>query len=310
MKRLLVGLALLAGCDKEPGGVWQGYIEGEYVLLASPYAGQLEKLHVRRGEGIEAGKPVFALEQAAERAARLEAEERLKTAQARLANLKVPKRPPEIEALRAQLNQARAARDLAVIQLEQAQRLYKENFVAQTRFDEARATHERELARVREAEAQLNNALQPLGRDAERAAAEAEADAAKAALAQAVWRLEQKSVAAPVTGLVHDTFFVQGEWVPAGRPVAALLPPGNVKVRFYVPQSVVASMQIQKPLEIACDGCPAGIEAKVSYVSDQAEYTPPVLFSRESRAKLMFLVEGRLQGSSLRPGQPVDVKPK
>ena len=212
---------------------------------------------MRRGEGIEAGKPVFALEQAAERAARLEAEERLKTAQARLANLKVPKRPPEIEALRAQLNQARAARDLAVIQLEQAQRLYRESFVAQTRFDEARATHERELARVREAEAQLNTALQPLGRDAERAAAEAEADAAKAALAQAAWRLEQKSVAAPVTGLVHDTFFVEGEWVPAGRPVAALLPPGNVKVRFYVPQTVVASMQMQKPLEIRCDGCPA-----------------------------------------------------
>jgi HlyD family secretion protein len=310
MKRLLIALALLAGCDKDPGSVWQGYIEGEYVLLASPYAGQLDKLHVHRGERIEAGKPVFVLEQEAERAARLEAEERLKTAQARLANLKVPKRPPEIEALRAQVNQARAARDLAAIQLEQAQRLYKENFVAQTRFDEARATHERELARVREAEAQLNNARQPLGRDAERAGAEAEVDAAKAALAQAVWRLEQKSVAAPVTGLVHDTFFVQGEWVPAGRPVAALLPPGNVKVRFYVPETVVASIHLHEPLEIRCDGCPPGIEAKVSYVSDQAEYTPPVLFSKESRAKLMFLVEGRLQGAGLRPGQPVDVKLK
>ena len=97
MKRLAIIFVLLAGCGKEPNDAWQGYIEGEYVLLASPYAGQLEKLHVRRGERIETGKPVFTLEQESERAARLEAEERLKAAQARLGNLKVPKRPPEID---------------------------------------------------------------------------------------------------------------------------------------------------------------------------------------------------------------------
>jgi HlyD family secretion protein len=310
MKRLLIAVALLAGCGNQPNDTWQGYIEGEYVLLASPYAGQLQKLHVRRGERIETGKPVFALEQESERAARLEAEERLKAAQARLGNLKVPKRPPEIDALRAQLNQARAARDLAALQLEQAEKLFKESFVAQTRLDEARATHERELARVREAEAQLKTALQPLGRDAEREAAESEVEAAKAALAQAAWRLEQKSVAAPVGGLVHETFFVEGEWVPAGRPVAALLPPGNVKARFYVPEASLSAVSVGKDIEIRCDGCPAPIGAKVTYVSNQAEYTPPVLFSRESRAKLMFLVEARLQGTNLRPGQPVDVKLK
>jgi HlyD family secretion protein len=310
MKRLLIAVALLAGCGNQPNDTWQGYIEGEYVLLASPYAGQLQKLHARRGERIETGKPVFALEQESERAARLEAEERLKAAQARLGNLKVPKRPPEIDALRAQLNQARAARDLAALQLEQAEKLFKESFVAQTRLDEARATHERELARVREAEAQLKTALQPLGRDAEREAAESEVEAAKAALAQAAWRLEQKSVAAPVGGLVHETFFVEGEWVPAGRPVASLLPPGNVKARFYVPEASLSAVSVGKDIEIRCDGCPAPIGAKVTYVSNQAEYTPPVLFSRESRAKLMFLVEARLQGTNLRPGQPVDVKLK
>ena len=310
MKRLAIIFVLLAGCGKEPNDAWQGYIEGEYVLLASPYAGQLEKLHVRRGERIETGKPVFALEQESERAARLEAEERLKAAQARLGNLKVPKRPPEIEALRAQLNQARAARDLAALQLEQAKKLFKESFVAQTRLDEARATHEREVARVREAEAQLKTALQPLGRDAEREAAESEADAAKAALAQAAWRLEQKSLSAPATGLVHETFFVEGEWVPAGRPVVALLPPGNVKARFYVPETSLSAVSVGRDIEIRCDGCPAPITAKVTYVSNQAEYTPPVLFSKESRAKLMFLAEARLQGANLRPGQPVDVRLK
>jgi HlyD family secretion protein len=310
MKRLLIVLALLAGCGNEPNDAWQGYIEGEYVLLASPYAGQLQKLHVRRGERIETGKPVFALEQESERAARLEAEERLRSAQARLENLRIPRRTPEIEALRAELRQAQVARELAAVNLQREEGLVRDGATSRSRYDEARSALERDTARVSEAEAQLKNAQMPLGREPERKAAEGEVEAAKAALAQAAWRLEQKSVAAPVGGLVHETFFVEGEWVPAGRPVAALLPPGNVKARFYVPEASLSAVSVGKDIEIRCDGCPAPIAAKVTYVSNQAEYTPPVLFSRESRAKLMFLVEARLQGTNLRPGQPVDVKLK
>jgi HlyD family secretion protein len=128
-------------------------------------------------------------------------------------------------------------------------------------------------------------------------------------LAQAAWRQEQKSVAAPVAGLVHDTYFVEGEWVPAGRPVASLLPPGNVKVRFYVPEAALSSMSLKKEIEVRCDGCTPA-QARISYISSQAEYTPPVLYSKESRHKLVFLVEARLESSPLRPGQPVDVLPK
>lgn len=280
------------------------------MLLASPYAGQLQKLYVRRGDRVESGKPVFALEQESERAARLEAEEKLKTAQARFENLAAGRRAPEIEALRAEVTQARAARDLSASQLAQQQKLFKGGFIAQARLDEALSAQRRDTARLAEAEAQLRNALQPLGRDAERKAAEGDVAAARAAMAQAAWRLEQKSVAAPVAGLVQDTFFVEGEWVPAGRPVASLLPPGNVKARFYVPETLVGGIPIGTDLEIRCDGCPAPVAAKVSFVSSQAEYTPPFLYSKESRAKLLFLVEARLEGGSLRPGQPVDVRLK
>jgi len=101
----LILAALLTACPKEATDSWQGYIEGEFVLLASPYAGQLQKLYVRRGDRVEAAKPVFALEQESERAARVEAEEKLKMAQARFENLRVPRRPPEIEALREQVRQ-------------------------------------------------------------------------------------------------------------------------------------------------------------------------------------------------------------
>jgi HlyD family secretion protein len=311
--RLFVACLLsihLSACEKAPADSWQGYVEGEYMLLASPYAGQLQKLYLRRGDRAEPGKPVFALEQENERAARLQAEEQLKSAEARLQNLQVGRRPPELETLREQLAQAKSARDLSASQLARQERLFKSGFIARSLYDEARTAFERDRARVAEVESQLETGLLPLGRAGERKAAERDVAAAKAALAQAAWRVEQKSVAAPAAGLVQDTFFVEGEWVPAGRPVASVLPPGNVKARFYVPEPVLNSFQIGKTVQLACDGCGPPIAAKISFVSSQAEYTPPVLYSKESRAKLMFLIEARpspADGAKLRPGQPVDV---
>jgi len=309
----LIGLFLLFGCENAAENTWQGYIEGEFVLLASPYAGQLQKLHVRRGDEVEAGKPVFALEQESERAARAEAEERLRSAQARLQNLGQGRRAPEIEALQAELKQAQAALELSQIVLAREEKLFKTEATSRAHYDDARGAVARDKARVAAAEAQIRSAQQPLGRDAERKAAEAEVAAARAAVAQAAWRLEQKSVVAPVAARVQDTFFVEGEWVPAGRPVASLLPPGNVKVRFYVSQAILGSLQPGKEIEMHCDGCPAPVSAKITFISSQAEYTPPVLYSRESRGKLVFLVEARpspADGARLRPGQPVDVRLK
>lgn len=313
MKRLAalaLAAAALGACQRAPNTTWQGYIEGEFVLLASPYAGQLQKLYAHRGDRVAAGAPAFALEQENERAARLQAEEQLKNAQARLENLRLARRPPEIEAVRAQLEQSRAARELARTQLAQQEKLFKGGFTSQIALDQARSAYEQSVARVAEMDAQLKNARLPLGRDAEREAAEREVKAAQAALEQAAWRLERKSVAAPLAGYVQDTFFVEGEWVPAERPVVSLLPPGNVKARFYVPEAVVGALAPGRAVQIRCDGCAAPVEAKITYVSSQAEYTPPVLYSKESRTKLVFLVEARpapADGEKLHPGQPVDV---
>ena len=113
-------LVLLFGCERAADSAWQGYVEGEFVLLASPYAGQLQKLHVRRGDEVQAGRPMFALEQESERAARAEAEERLRSAQARVENLGQARRAPEIEAARAELKQAQAALELSQIVLTRA----------------------------------------------------------------------------------------------------------------------------------------------------------------------------------------------
>ncbi len=308
----LLVLALLAGCGKPANDSWQGYVEGEFVLLASPYAGQLQKLYARRGDRVQAGQPLFGLEQESELAARGEAQQRLNSAGARLENLQAGRRPAEIDALRAEVTQARSALELSSSQLAQQQKLFKGGFIAQARLDEAQSVRARDAAHLAEAEAQLRNALQPVGREGERRAAEGDAAGAKAALAQAAWRLEQKSVAAPAAGLVQDTFYSEGEWVPAGRPVVSLLPPGNLKFRFFIPETALQSFPPGRDLEIRCDGC-APVSAKVSFVSTQAEYTPPVLYSKESRHKLMYLVEARPEAAAvaaLRPGQPVEVRRK
>ena len=111
------------------------------------------------------------------------------------------------------------------------------------------------------------------------------------------------------TGVVVDTLFREGEWVSAGAPVVRMLPPENVKVRFFVPQPDLGLVPIGQNVTIRCDGC-ASVTAKVSYVSPEPEYTPPIIYSSETRAKLVFMVEAHPEpkdGASLRPGQPVEV---
>jgi HlyD family secretion protein len=112
-----------------------------------------------------------------------------------------------------------------------------------------------------------------------------------------------------VAALVNDTLYREGEWVGAGAPVASLLPPGNVKIRFYVPEPQLASLRVGAPVSVRCDGCASAVAAKISFIAPQAEYTPPVIYSRENRAKLVFLVEARPESTdaTLNPGLPVEV---
>jgi HlyD family secretion protein len=305
-------LLALAGCNKPEPVSFQGYVEGEYVLVAAPFAGSLMELAVARGQRVEAGAPLFTLEQANEAAGKQEAEEKLRAAQARLENLRTGERAPELDALIAEARQAEAARDYSAIELKRSEDLFKQNFVSAARVDQDRTALRRDQARFDQAQAQLRAARQSLGRSAELASAQAEVDAARAVVAQAQWKLGQKTQPAPRSGLVNDTFFVIGEWVPAGRPVVSLLPPENVKVRFFVPEPVAGQIKLGQKVAANCDGCGAPIAATVSYVAPDAEYTPPVIYSKETRAKLVFMVEARLEAADavrLKPGQPVDVTP-
>jgi HlyD family secretion protein len=306
----LLPIALvLSGCGDSAPPALQGYVEGEYVRVAAPFAGTLVTLETRRGAAVAAGAPLFALEAESEDAARREAEERVKRAAAQVDDLRKGRRPTEIDAARAQLAQAQTVAGLSEKEYARQLDLVSKGFVSRQRADEAKAARDRDRGRVAELNAQL--ATTHLGaRPDEIRAAEAEAAAAREALKQADWKLRQKSVAATVAGMVTDTLFVRGEFVPAGAPVVTLLPPANVKVRFFVPEPRLGAVKVGQKVSLACDGCPAPVAASVSYIAPQAEFTPPVIYSKDSRAKLVFLVEARPEpadASKLHPGQPVDV---
>lgn len=313
MKRLVnlgVILVLAGGCgNKEPAAL-QGYVEGDYVRVAAPFAGTLVKLAAQRGQQVEPGMPLFALEAGSEDAARREALERARRAQAQAEDLRKGRRASEIDAVRAQLAQAQVVASLSEKELARQLDLVAKGFVSQQRADEARAARDRDRNKVAELQAEVTTARAG-SRPDEIRAAEAEAAAAREALAQADWRLAQKTVAASVAGTVVDTLFAQGEWVPAGAPVVSMLPPGNVKVRFFVPETRLGSLKLGQTVALACDGCPAGLEAAIAFIAPQAEFTPPVIYSKDSRAKLVFLVEAKPAAGvavKLHPGQPVDVR--
>ena len=300
----------LAACSQPPSPFYQGYAEGDFVRVAVPFAGALQTLAVQRGQQIGAGALLFSLESKNEAAARDEAEQRLKVAVAQHANLTTGKRAPEIEVISAQIAQAGAAERLSRAQLQRDAKLNGAAFISKEKLDETRAAHDRDSARIAELTAQLQSA-RLASRDQEIRAAGAEVESARAVLAQRAWALAQKTVAAPVAALVYDTLYAEGEWVPAGNPVVSLLPPANIKVRFFVPEIIVGSLQLGQKISVGCDGCAAAITAQISYISRQPEYTPPIIYSKDTRAKLVFMLEAKAapeDSVKLHPGQPVDVK--
>lgn len=306
LRNMVLAITALFGGAAEPT-VFYGYVEGEFVRLAPREGGTLSELLIVRGDRVAAGQVLALLESDNEAAARDDARARVAQAEALLDNLRKGKRPAEIQAISAQQAQAAAALKLSEAQLRRQEGLKGSGAFSPERLDEARATYERDRARLAELTAQITVA-RLAARDDEIAAAEAAVEVARAALRQAEWRLAQRTLVAPTDALVSDTLYVVGEHVGAGMPVVSLLPPRNVKLRFFVPEAERARLSMGQPVGVRCDACPPNLSARVTYMAPQAEYTPPVIYSRESRAKLVYMIEAKPEGEMrLYPGQPVEV---
>ncbi|MGZ8394387.1 MAG: HlyD family secretion protein [Nitrospira sp.] len=303
-------LWVLASCTNQDRDRLQGYVEGEFVYIAAPFAGALESLQVQRGAQVKSGDPLFWLDSTSEKSVRDEAERKLAQARATWEDVKKGKRPSEIEALQAQLKQVRAAYALSEREFKRQQGLMGvPGATVELDVDRARSTRDQTRQRVAELEAELRTA-QLGSRSDQVIAAGAEVRAREAALAKADWELSQKRQKAPKAGLVFDTLYREGEWVAAGRPVVVLLPPLNIKVRTFVPETLVGTIQPGRSVSIWVDGISEPLSGAVSYISQKAEYTPPVIYSQASRHKLVFMVEAVFPpdiAAGLHPGQPVDV---
>ena len=298
--------SLLPSCAT-PAPLAVGYVEGEYVLLAPIDVAQVEDVMVRRGDRVETGGAVATLEATDARIAVAQAEAALAQARARLADLRLGRRPEEIAVLEAAVTSAQAQAAEARRVVARVQDLMEKGIAARAEHD--RATTDLQTAEAAVGQAKANLAVGGLPARAEEIkAAESQVDQANAELDQARWRLRKRSITAPAPGRVDDVIRTPGDIAGPTAPVISMLPDGAIKLKVYIPEAAFSEVAIGRELQVRCDGCPAGLTARVSYVSPDPEFTPPVIYSLETRQKLVYLVEARPSaGTLLQPGQIVDV---
>ncbi len=309
MKRLagLFALFLLAACGGADNATFQGYVEGDFIAVAPEVGGRIVALNVERGSTIESGAELFRIEDAEATAAVAQADAELARAKAQLANLQEGQRPPEIAVIEAQIAETTAALDMARRDFERQQALFTRNVVSEAQLDRAREAITVAAARLKAVERQKDVAKLP-ARTPEIEAAERAVQAAEAAYAQARTRLNKHIVQAPADGRIEDVYYEAGEVAAAGAPIVSLLPEGRRKVIFFVPEPARPGVPAGTSVAVTCNGCPDGITAEIVFLATESEFTPPVIFSRETSDKLVFRAEARLPDNAALPlGQPVEV---
>jgi HlyD family secretion protein len=289
------------GPHPEDRTVLSGYIEGENLYLSAPISGFVARVDVARGDRVAAGQQLFAMDDASLRAQRDQAAANLAQAQA------------QIETAQAKLVQSRATAEAAAAQAVNAAEDLKRyrNALRVNAETVSRQQVDTAVATAANATGQADAARGDVAaQEAQIGGAKAQAAAQQAALADVTARLAQLDPQAPVAARVQDVFYQTGEWAADNQPVVSLLPDDKVKVRFFVPETEVARYRPGDTVHFDCDGCAAGLTARINYVSAQPEYTPPIIYSRSTRDKLVFLVEALpTDARNLTPGLPVDVEP-
>ncbi len=284
---LLLGAALmLAACSPESSGTLQGYGEAVYLYVAPQDGGLIAALDVKEGDRVEAGAVLATLDGARATYQRDAAKAAAESARANVA---------DDGALAEAVRQAASNRDLAAKTLKRTEELVATKAASRAKLDADRAALTSAEAALAAAKAERDAAVQQLG-------------AAEADLGLAERRLADLTLKAPASGTIERIYRRAGEVAGAGAPVLALLTPENLKVRFFVPEAQLSAMKPGGEVALSCSGCPAGLTARISYVAADPEFTPPVIYSLEERAKLVFLVEAvPSEPGTIRPGLPVDV---
>jgi HlyD family secretion protein len=298
---------LFAACGTQSLAV--GYVEGEFVQLAPLEVAQVKSVMVKRGDRVEAGRAVALTEDTDAKIAVAQAEGALAQAEAQLANLQVGKRPDEIAVLEASVRTAKAQAEDARRTLLRTQDLTRRGVMTQAQLDNAKTSLEVAEANINQSTATLAVGRLP-ARPEEIKAGENAVRSAAAQLDTARWRLAKRTLEAPAPGRITDVIRHPGDTAGPTAPVLTMLPDGAVKLKVYIPEDKFSAVTVGDILSVHCDGCTPGQQARVSYVSPDPEFTPPVIYSLETRQKLVYLVEAHPidAASPLQPGQIVDVE--
>ena len=288
-----------------------GYIEGDYRYLAAPRSGWLKSVTVNLGDAIHQGQLVFKYRSDSEQFAVNQADAQLQSQIAQSQNLTTGARPEEIASLQAQLKSAQAQLLLAKKTLQRFQMLQRSRAVAQVQVDEMVAQVKTAQASVDSIQAQIRAANLP-ARKQTLTASIATSKAAKAVLEKAQYDLSQLNVNSELAGEVSQVYYHTGEYVTQGQPIVQILPHANRKVIFYVPQDKLSTLKVGQVVKLQSIASQQPLlNASIRYISPQASYTPPVIYSNENADKLTFRVEGVLNTAdnmpNLQVGQPVQV---
>ena len=299
---------ILPACTP-PSNAAVGYVEGEYVNIAPIEVARVATEYVRRGDRLKAGDRIATLETTDAEIAVHNAEAALGQAKAELANILYGRRPEEIAAVDASLKAAQVQQDDAQRTLTRRKDLNSRGFASQADLDSAQTAYDVAASRVTELSANLAVARLP-ARDEEILSARNKVEQAKSALDNARWRLDQRQLVAPSAGYVSDIIRRVGDVAGPSAPVVSFLPENAVKVKVYVPETALSALALGQEIDVRCDGCEKGLSAAITYIAREPEFTPPVIYSLESRQTLVYLIEARAANDKplrLQPGQIVDV---
>lgn len=266
---MIAFLFQLMGCGNGNQLTFQGYVEGRFTYVAPDATGILKQLLVDRGYRVLQNQKLFVLDPRPESDLLTQARK-------------------QVEEASALEQQAEADLSLSKVTLERYQQLYQKRFIDKQTLDQTSSGYNRNLALVAEKTARLADA--------------------NANLDKVQWSLEQKTVYAPIAGNIYDTYYRIGELVSTGNPVLSLLAPQDVKIVFYVREPILAYIQVGQILTFRVNKNTKNYHATISFISPEAEYTPPVIFSTETTDKLLYRVEARMTSDVAvlqHPGQPV-----
>ncbi|WP_339068627.1 HlyD family secretion protein [Teredinibacter turnerae] len=297
----------LTSCSEEPANRHaNGYVEAVQFYISAPQAGWINQLNVTEGQPISEGDVVATLDDESQRLAVSQAQAQVAVAQQQALDLGQGARSEEIASTEYLLKSQQATLEESRLALARQKELLAKNLTAKSDFDEADARYSVAKAQVEQTRQQLKLLKLP-AREHQLEAARSTEKSAEQALAQQQWQLKQRTITARNSGIVDTLFYRQGEYVSPGTPLLSVIKPDSTKVRFYVSQANLSEISPGQAVKIINDNNDQR-QAAITYIGREPEFAPPVLYSNQSRAELVYLVEATLTpASGLRPGQPVDV---